>query len=109
MNLFVGILFSCFNEAWTKENKMELMEDPKIEQYYDIIMLVDTAMPNYATFKKPEEGMQRILFIITEHAIMENFIMFIIICNLVTMAISYDGMSDEMIGIMEIINLLLME
>jgi hypothetical protein len=106
MNLFVGIMFSCFNDAWNKENKQEIMNDPLIEQYYDFLMQVDIAMPNYATFKKPEEGIQKILFTITEHGIFENFIMFIIICNLITMALNFEGMSPEFIDLLDIVNLI---
>lgn len=105
MNLFVGIMFSCFNDAWNKENKQEIMDNPMTEQYYDFLMQIEIALPNYATFKKPEKGIQLILFKITESWIMENFIMFIIICNLITMALSFDGMSPELISIIDTINL----
>ena len=62
--------------------------------------------PELKPFKKPEEGLQSIFFKITESSITENFIMFIIVCNLILMAISYDGMSDETLEIMDIINLI---
>lgn len=106
MNLFVGILFSCFNEAWNKEKKQEIEDDPLIEQYYDFLMQINIASPDYSTFKIPEKGISKIFFNITESSKMENFIISIIICNLITMALSFEGMSDDLIEVLDTINLI---
>jgi len=106
MNLFVGIMFSSFNDAWNKENKQEIMMDPLKEQYYDFLKQIDIAVPEYSTFKKPEKGISRFFYNIVSSPYFDNFIMFVIICNMVTMAINYEGMTDDLKNLIDIVNLI---
>ncbi len=106
MNLFVGILFSSFNDAWNKENKQEIMKDPLKEQYYDFLKQIELAVPEWSTFKKPEKGIRKFFYKIISSPFFDNFIMFIIVCNMLTMAMNYEGMNDDLKNILEIINLI---
>lgn len=106
MNIFVGILFSTFNDAWNKENKQEIVADPLKEQYYDFLKQIEIAVPEFSTFKKPDHGVQLFFYNIVSSSYLENFIMMIIVSNMITMAINYEGMSDDLKNILDNINLI---
>ncbi len=107
MNLFVGIMFSSFNDAWNKENKQEIMMDPLKEQYHDFLKQIEkSAEPEYSTFKKPEKGIRLFFYNIVSSPYLDNFIMFVIVCNMITMAINYEGMTDDLKTMLDVINLI---
>ena len=106
MNLFVGILFSSFNDAWNKENKQEITENPETEQYWDFLKQIEIAEPEWSKFKKPTGKFRILMYSIVQSSILDNFIMFVIVCNMVTMAMSFQGMTESYEKFLEIINLI---
>lgn len=91
MNLFIGVMFSTYNDAIQKEKKKGIQDDWHAQRYLDFLSLLSTAQPDYMTFRK-KVGKWSILFSkITSNSLFENLIMTVIILNMITMAIDYDG------------------
>jgi len=105
LNLFVGVMFSRFNEAINKEKTKGLKGKEGAEKYLDFLMQIETSKPEYSTFKKPEVGLRKYLYMITTNKYFDNFIMMIIIFNLITMAMNYEASSDAINKILETVNL----
>ena len=94
LNLFTGIMFKYFNDAWSREQKVA-PEDKKAEKYYDFLTQIEFARPNYITFIKPKENSIR--WYIREFAdssVLDNFIMIIIFLNMISMAMNYEGCDE---------------
>ena len=94
LNLFTGIMFKYFNDAWSREQKVA-PEDKKAEKYYDFLTQIEFARPNYITFIKPKENSIR--WYIREFADssgLDNFIMIIIFLNMISMAMNFEGCDE---------------
>ena len=90
LNLFTGIMFKYFNEAYSKEQKLS-KDDKKAPKYYDFLTQVYKAQSNYETWVMPEKGTLR--FYLREFAdssFLDNFIMCCIVLNMVSMAMNFD-------------------
>ena len=105
MNLFVGVMFSSFNDAITKESKAGIINNTKAQKYLDYIYQLDTAKPEYIIFKeiKLAEWRKYPKAIIT-YPQFDNIIMFFIVLNLIIMAIAYDDSSEVYNSISSIMN-----
>ena len=91
LNLFTGIMFKYFNDAWTREKKIG-EDDKKAEKYYDFLNQIENADPEYNSYLNPKEGTAKYyLVMIANSKILDNFIMLCIFLNMVVMAINYDG------------------
>lgn len=97
-------MFSSFNDAINQEKKKGIQNNKDAERYLDFLSQLDSAKPEYKTFKKQTN--KTILFFskITKNNVFDNFIMFIIFLNMITMAIDYDGTSVEYSNILKIMN-----
>ena len=94
LNLFTGIMFKYFNEAYSKEQKLA-KDDKKAPKYYDFLTQINNAQSDYETWVMPEKGTFR--FYLREFAdsnFLDNFIMICIVLNLISMAMAFD-LSDE--------------
>ena len=94
LNLFTGIMFKYFNEAFSKEQKLA-KDDKKAPKYYDFLTQINNAQSDYETWVMPEKGTFR--FYLREFAdssFLDNFIMICIVLNLISMAMAFD-LSDE--------------
>lgn len=95
MNLFVGIMFKKFNEAWTKEKKTGITNNKTAEKYWDYLQQIDRSKPEFATFKKPDGRFRKFLFEkFNNNKYFDNFIMVVIILNMITMAMNYEGSGE---------------
>ena len=91
LNLFTGIMFKYFNDAWTREKKIG-EDDKKAEKYYDFLNQIENADPEYNSYLNPKEGtVKYYLVMVANSKILDNFIMLCIFLNMVVMAINYDG------------------
>ena len=91
LNLFTGIMFKYFNDAWSREKKVG-ENDKKAEKYYDFLQQIEQSDPEYSTYLSPEEGTLRYyLVMVANSKFLDNFIMIIIFLNMIVMAINYDG------------------
>ena len=90
LNLFTGIMFKYFNEAYSKEQKLS-KDDKKAPKYYDFLTQINKAQSDYETWVMPEKGTFR--FYLREFAdsnFLDNFIMICIVLNLISMAMAFD-------------------
>ena len=90
LNLFTGIMFKYFNEAYSKEQKLA-KDDKKAPKYYDFLTQVYKAQSDYETWVMPEKGTFR--FYLREFAdssFLDNFIMICIVLNMISMAMNFD-------------------
>lgn len=98
-------MFSSFNDAWNKENKKEITENSGVEQYWDFLKQIEISVPEWSTFKKPDKGFRKIVYNIMQSKIVDNFIIFIIVFNMVTMAIDYQGSPPGFTSVLDTLNL----
>lgn len=100
-------MFSSFNDAWNKEHKKEITEDSKIEQYWDFLKQIDIVDPEYSTFhsEREKKGFRKILNDIAISKYFDNFIIFIIILNMITMSGDFYNSPDKFKEILDGFNL----
>ena len=104
LNLFTGIMFRCFNEAFKREQKIA-EGDKKAPKYYDFLTQICNAETHYIVWKKPKEG--SFFYILREFAdssYLDNFIMVVIFLNMIFMALSYEGSSSSFNLFLTIVN-----
>ena len=106
LNLFTGIMFKYFNDAWSKEKKVG-ENDKKAEKYYDFLQQIELADPEYSTYLSPEEGtIKYYLVMVANSKFLDNFIMIIIVLNMIVMAINYDGTPSGYQSMLDTLNLI---
>ncbi len=96
-NLFVGVMFSCFHDAYTKEKSKGLKENKHAERWWDYLVQVETSTPDWADYLVPKDPFLLKIYDITTNSIFDNFIMIIILLNLVTMAINFESLPTSII------------
>ena len=104
LNLFTGIMFRCFNEAFKREQKIA-EDDKKAPKYYDFLTQICNAETHYIVWKKPKHG--SFFYILREFAdstYLNNFIMIVIFLNMIIMALSYEGSSSSYNLFLTIVN-----
>ena len=95
LNLFTGILFKYFNEAYKKEQKIA-KDDKKAPKYYDFLTQIMGAQSDYIIWNKPMKGtFKYFLRKIVDSDIFENIIMVLIFLNMIVMALTYEGCSEN--------------
>ena len=106
LNLFTGIMFSYFNLAYKKEQKIS-QKDKKAPKYYDFLIQITGAQNNYIIWKKPMEGtLKSKLRNFVDSDSFETAIMIVIVLNMFTMCLSYDGCSERLINLLKSLNYL---
>ena len=104
LNLFIGIMFKYFIEAFKREQKFA-KDDKKAPKYYDFLIQILNANSDYLIWNKPMKGTIRYyLRELVDNEIFENTIIFIIILNMILMAISYDGSSANFANFLKTLN-----
>ena len=104
LNLFTGIMFKYFNDAWTREQKVA-EGDKKAAKYYDFLTQIEYTKPDYITYVKPPEYSFRYsLRNFVDSTAFDNFIMGIIFLNMISMACSYDDSPSEYEYILKVAN-----
>ena len=104
LNLFTGIMFNYFNEAYKKEQKIA-ENDKKAPKYYDFLEQIVDAETHYVVWKKPQEGTYA--YVLREFAdspLLDNFIMVVIFLNMIFMALNYEGCSSGYNTFLTIVN-----
>jgi len=99
-------MFSSFNEAWTKEHKKEITENSSVEQYWDFLKQIEIAVPEWSTFKTPDKGIRKIIYNLTQSKFFDNFIIMVILMNMMTMAVDFYGSSPSFTENLDILNLI---
>ena len=91
LNLFTGIMFRYFNEAYKRETKLA-EDDKKAPKYYDFLNQITSAESHYVIWVHPDKNSFR--FYIREFAdssFLDNFIMIIIGLNMISMAMMFEN------------------
>ena len=104
LNLFTGILFKYFNEAYKKEQKMA-EDDKKAPKYYDFLTQICDAETHYVVWKRPKKGSYSYyLREIADSALLDNIIMIVIFLNMIFMALNFEGSSSGWNTFLTIVN-----
>lgn len=101
-------MFTSFNEAWNKEHKKEITEDKKIERYWDFLKQIDIADPEYSQFNvnKEKQGLSKKISDFALSKTFDNIIFAIIVANMVTMGMDYEGCPTSYLEVLDAFNLL---
>ncbi len=106
-NLFIGVMFSCFHDAYTKEKSKGLKDNKTAEKWWDFLIQVDQTKPDWEEFLIPSEYPCRLkIYNVVTSSAVDNFIMAVIVLNLITMGISYEDQLDIYGEFLDIINLI---
>ena len=104
LNLFTGIMFRYFNEAYKRETKLAVT-DKKAPKYYDFLNQITSAESHYIIWVRPKKGTWRYyLREFCDSSFLDNFIMVIIILNMITMAIGFENSPPVYEEILVILN-----
>ena len=91
LNLFTGIMFRYFNEAYKRETKLAA-DDKKAPKYYDFLNQITSAESHYVIWVRPPKGTWR--YYVREFcdsSFLDNFIMIVIVLNMITMAMGFEN------------------
>jgi hypothetical protein len=104
LNLFTGIMFRYFNEAFSREQKLA-EDDKKAPKYYDFLTQIYQAQSDYEIWVRPNKGTFRYyLREFADSSFLDNFIMGCILLNLVSMAMNFENSSNEYNQALTIVN-----
>ena len=104
LNLFTGIMFKYFNEAYKRELKLD-SDDKKTSKYYDFLTQIFSARSDYIIWKKPSKGTIKYYlreFVDSEY--FENVMLGIIFFNFLILCQSYEDSPKNYIDALRIIN-----
>ena len=91
LNLFTGIMFRYFNEAYKRETNLA-QDDKKAPKYYDFLNQITSAESHYVIWVHPDKN--TFWYYIREFAdssFLDNFIMIIIGLNMISMAMLFEN------------------
>ena len=104
LNLFTGIMFKYFNEAFSREQKLA-EDDKKAPKYYDFLTQIYNAQSDYVTWVRPNRGTFRYyLREFADSSFLDNFIMGCIFLNMVSMAMNYEKCHENYNQALTIVN-----
>ena len=91
LNLFTGIMFRYFNEAYSKEQKLA-PNDKKAPKYLDFLTQIIQSNSHYVTWLRPNKGsFQYYLREFADSNLLNNAIMACIFFNFLIMILNYEG------------------
>ena len=93
LNLFTGVMFRYFNEAYSREQKLA-PDDRKAPKYFDFLTQIIDANSHYVTWLRPNKGsIQYYLREFADSSLLNKILMSCIFLNLLVMIINYEGCS----------------
>lgn len=104
MNLFIGVMFSTYNDAIQKEKKKGIQDDWQAQRYLDYLYLLETAEPEYRTFKKTTNKYSIFFGNIVSNSLFDNSMMTVIVLNMIVMAIDYEGSEPSYSNVLSKLN-----
>jgi hypothetical protein len=108
LNLFTGAIFFHFNKAQknekNKSSKLSIFMTEDQIRWIQMQEAIIKAKPEYEKIKKPDHKGRLFFFKLVNSNKFEGFIMICIVLNILTMAITYDGISMDMDSMLENIN-----
>jgi len=103
INLFVGVIFLEFTRAEKRENQMQKFLTPNQQQWVIMQRLITTQKADLSNVEPEAEWMKKI-FRIINHGYFEGGIMVVILLNILSMCLTYDGCSDGWTNMLQYIN-----
>jgi len=95
LNLFTGILFRYFNDAYSKEQKLA-EGDKKAPKYYDFLMQIKDADPNYFIWLRPNKGtIKYYLRDFVESKLFTSIVVACIFLNFISISLNYEGSNSS--------------
>lgn len=108
VNLFTAVVFNKFNEAKLNESSIATLILSKPQKLWtDIQEYIKRSKPNIEIKYAPQNKLSLICFKIMKSKIFELFIVFLILLNMIDLAMLYDEASDSYKGVLEKLNLTL--
>ena len=91
LNLFTGIMFKYFNEAYKRQQKLD-SDDKKTAKYYDFLTQIMDSESDYIIWKKPHKGtIQYYLREIVDSEYFENTMVGIILFNFLLLCLPFEN------------------
>ena len=104
LNLFLGVIFSAFSTAYARENEKGISDNIESQKWWDYLSQILDANPDFAGFDVPSGKIRNFLYSIVNSKFFDQFIMTIIISNMLSMAISIEDSSQEYNNVLEMMN-----
>lgn len=105
INLFVGVIFMNFIEATNSTNPYHsIFLTPEQERWLAFQKMIATAKTDFTSYLLPTNKYRRKVYNLINDKYFEVFIMFCIMFNIVTMALTYEGSSAQYDTVLENIN-----
>ncbi|CAD8085427.1 unnamed protein product [Paramecium sonneborni] len=102
MNLFIGVILVNYHLA-EEASRDKILTQPQVD-WIELQKLIVHTNPNLAMFFSPENPFRAKVFIIIKHRYFDPTILFIIVCNIVTMGLSQDDAPLEYENILQSLN-----
>jgi len=103
INLFIGVIFLEFTRAEKRENKVQRFLTPQ-QQRWIIMQKLVLAIKADVSNVEPDAPWMKKIFKIINHTYFDIFIMIVIILNILTMALTYDGSSEGYTNFLQYVN-----
>jgi len=104
LNLFLGVIFSAFTDAYARENEKGITDNVESQKWWDYLSQIIDAKPDFAGFQVPTNKFRRLLYTLVNGKYFDQFIMMAIIANMLTMAISFQDSSPEYNDVLDLLN-----
>ena len=84
-------MFSCFLDAYTHEKSKGLNGNKYAERWWDYITQIEQSKPDWANYIVPkEDGTRTLIYNFVSNVAFDNFIMAIILLNLITIGMNFE-------------------
>ncbi|KAL4505974.1 hypothetical protein ABPG72_013735 [Tetrahymena utriculariae] len=105
INLFVGVIFLNFNEAQKNERQSSLFLTEEQKRWIEFQQMIIGVKAEFSQSVVPTQKLPRITYNIITNQKFEIFIMILIVSNILTMAMAYEGSPSTYDSVLEYINL----
>jgi hypothetical protein len=106
MNLFTGIMFEKFNQAWSKEKNKGISNNALAERYWDFLNQLPFIDPAFNGFKLSNNKFSKFIYDwFANNKYFDYFILTVIVLNTVVMAMNYEGASSTYVNLLDTLNL----
>ncbi|XP_022106176.1 sodium channel protein 1 brain-like [Acanthaster planci] len=107
LNLFIGVIIENFNQLKRKyegDSSFGLFLTSNQKNYYQTMRRIGNQKPT-KQIKQPTNKIQAFFFKLTSNTKFEMFIVFVILCNMITMSVDHYKQSQEVTRILDALNI----
>ena len=102
--MFQGVIFSAFQTAYAEENEKGISDNQESQKWWDYLSQIINSKPDFAGFEIPSGTTRKFFYNIINSKYFDQFIMLIILCNMIIMAISKEDSTIYYINVLETMN-----